>query len=397
MQRLEEISNSRLKRTPLKFSRFLIDKIFWDDRLIGISGARGCGKTTLMLQYMKKYLKAGKEVLYISLDDIYFSENSLVYFAEEFEKNGGKYLFLDEVHKYSNWSQELKIIYDNLQDLKVVFTSSSALDIYRGAYDLSRRAMVYNLPGLSFREFIELKYNIKFDVFSLDDILNDNSETIWNKLGSLKPLKLFNEYLKYGYYPFFTETFMNYYERLLTIINLVTETDLPSIFHIDYYSVQKIKKMLSIIARITPFTPNIQKLTEQTGTSRDTLLKFLFYLEKAEIVKWLGKDTFGINYLNKPDKLYLNNTNLMYALSDTFPDKGNLRESFFLNQLSVKHKVTYPNKGDFLVDNKYIFEIGGKSKTSKQIAGLDNAFVAADDIEYRYKNTIPLWLFGFLY
>jgi len=284
-----------------------------------------------------------------------------------------------------------------LPDLKVIFTSSSALDIYRGAYDLSRRAIVYNLPGLSFREFIELKYQIKFPVYSLEQILLDSKKIIPVFINRIKPLKYFKEYLRLGYYPFFVESENYYPVRLLNILNLALESDLPTIFNIDYYSVLKIKKMLSVLSRVVPYKPNIEKLARQTNTTRDTLLKYLYYLERAEIVKWLTKDTFGINYLNKPDKLYLNNTNLMYALSDENPDKGTLRETFILNQLLVKHKVTYPEKGDFLVDGKYLIEVGGPSKKTKQIAGFEHAFIAVDDVEFSEGKKIPLWLFGFLY
>lgn len=381
----------------MQFFRYLMDEIHWNDRLIGISGARGCGKTTLMLQYLKKHVSNKDTALYASLDDIFFAEKQLVYFAEDFVKNGGKYLFLDEVHKYPNWSRELKNMYDNLPDLKVVFTSSSALDIYKGEYDLSRRALVYEMPGLSFREFINLKYRKQLPALTLYDLLHNKHQIIHDKLAGLKPLALFKDYLRHGYYPYFMESEQNYNVRLHSTINLVTETDLPSIFHFDYHSVQKIKKLLAIISRIAPYKPNIQKLAQQVGTTRDTLLRFLFYLEKARIVKWLGKDTHGINYLNKPEKLFPDNTNLMYALAGDKPDTGSMREVFFLNQLAVKHTVTYSVKTDFGVDEKYWFEIGGKSKTTKQIAGLKNAFVAADDIEYAHKNTIPLWMFGFLY
>ena len=396
MERFYEISFNRLKQTPTKFKRYLLDEIHWNDRLIGISGARGCGKTTLMLQYMKS-LPQDTEALYISLDDVYFSTNRLVYFAEDFYKKGGEYLFIDEVHKYENWSQELKNIYDNLPDLKIVFTSSSALDIYKGTHDLSRRVLVYHLPGLSFREFIHFRYDIYFPAISLEEVINHQPGDTWKYLGKFKPLKIFPEYLKYGYYPFFIESIETYSERLLTTINLVMETDLPPVYHLDYYSVQKIKSILSVISRIVPFKPNIKKLTEQVGTTRDTLLKYLFYLEKAQLLKRLTTTAKGINYMNKPDKLYLNNTNLMYALAGNHPDTGNLRETFFLNQLSVNHQVYYPDTGDFLVDEKYLFEVGGKNKTIKQIAGIDNAYIAADDIEYRVGSKIPLWLFGFLY
>jgi predicted AAA+ superfamily ATPase len=312
-------------------------------------------------------------------------------------KKGGDYLFLDEVHKYPNWSQELKNIYDNLPKLKVVFTSSSALDIYKGSHDLSRRAMVYNLPGLSFREFIELKYQFSFEVIGLEQILEGKNTQVFHILEKIKPLKLLDEYLQNGYYPFFVEADKNYLARLINIVNQVLENDLPTIYHIDFYSVLKIKKMLAVLSRIVPYKPNIQKLVSQSGTTRDSLLKFLFYLEKAEIVNWLTKDTFGINYLNKPDKLYLNNTNLMYALASEKPNIGNIRETFFFNQLRVNHKVSYPENGDFLIDDKYLFEIGGQNKSQKQIDGIENAFIAADGIEYSVGNKIPLWLFGFMY
>ncbi len=397
MERLKQISESRLQQVQTGFTRFLMDKIHWKDRMIGISGARGAGKTTLILQYMKINLPVNTEAVYVSLDDIYFAGNPLVYFAEEYYKKGGEYLFLDEVHKYPNWSGELKNIYDNLPGLKIIFTSSSALDIYKGGYDLSRRAVVYSLPGLSFREFIELKYRVKLPVYSLEEILHKPQKIVSGIISKIKPLKYFEEYLQSGYYPFFIESEKNYSGHLINILNLILESDLPTIFNIDYYSVMKIKKMLAVLSRIVPYKPNIEKLARQADTTRDTLLKYLYYLEKAEVVKWLTKDTLGINYLNKPDKIYLNNTNLMYSLNSEKPDKGTLRETFLLNQLIVNHKVTYPEKGDFLIDGKYLIEVGGLSKNTTQIAGYNDAFLAIDDIDFPDGRKIPLWLFGFLY
>ncbi len=306
-------------------------------------------------------------------------------------------LLLLYLKKYPDWSRELKNIYDNLPGLKIIFTSSSALDIYKGGYDLSRRAMVYNLPGLSFREFIELKYQAIFPACPLEEILHEPERFARDINARIRPLKLFEEYLQSGYYPFFIESERNYPERLTNILNLILENDIPTIFNIDYYSVMKIKKMLAVISRIVPYKPNIEKLARQSGTTRDTLLKFLYYLEKAEVVKWLTKDTFGINYLNKPDKIYLNNTNLMYTLNSEKPDKGTVRETFLLNQLMVRHKVTYPKKGDFLIDGRYLIEAGGKAKDEKLVRDRENSFIAADDIEFPYGMKIPLWLFGFLY
>ncbi len=396
MERLQQLSNNALLRVPEDFQRFLYSEINWHSRMIGISGARGSGKTVLLLQYYKEIYQKLK-ALYVSLDDVYFSENKLLYFAEDFSKKGGELLLLDEVHRYTNWSQELKNIYDSLPDLKVVFTSSSALDIYRGSHDLSRRAVMYQLPGMSFREFLEFEHNKKFPKQSLQQILSENNDFCIEVNKTIKPLALFSDYLKKGYYPFFREAGTDYLKQLNNTVNLAVEIDLPAIHNLDFNSVIKIKKMLSVLSRIVPYKPNIEQLGRQIEISRDTLLKHLYYLEKAQIVKWLGRDSFGINYLNKPDKLYLNNTNLAFALSNEKPDTGNLRETFFLNQVSVKHAVTYPEKGDFMVDDTYLFEVGGKNKTQKQIAGLDNAYIASDDLEFGTENKIPLWLFGFLY
>jgi len=395
MDRLKEISKIRLAQINNNFERFLLNEIDFKNQMIGIKGARGTGKTTLLLQQMKRTPE--NESMYISLDDIFFTENKLVYFAEDFHRKGGNYLYLDEVHKYPNWSQELKNIYDNLPDLKIVFTSSSALDINRGKYDLSRRALVYELPGLSFREFLQLKYNIILPAYLLTEILENTSGIASFILKKIKPYQYFDEYLKAGYYPFFIENDKTYHIRLTGAVNIVIENELPYIYNIDFNSVVKLKKLVYLLASLVPYIPNISTLAKQTGTTRDSLLKYLQLLHNAHILKWLGRDAWGINFLNKPDKLFLENTNLAYALCDSLPEKGNLRESFFLNQLSVKHKVTYPEKGDFLIDGKYLFEVGGRNKTKKQIAGIENAYIAADDIEYGFENKIPLWLFGFLY
>jgi uncharacterized protein len=396
MERLQQLSANAIANAPEHFHRFLYSEINWNNRLIGISGARGSGKTVLLIQYLKKVYKEIK-ALYVSLDDIYFSENKLIYFAENFANMGGQLLLLDEVHRYKNWSQELKNIYDSVPDLKIVFTSSSALDIYRGTADLSRRALVYQLPGLSFREFLLFGHQINMPVLSLEDAMNNADYFCIEANKIMKPLAMFTEYLRTGYYPFFKESGPDYLKQLLNTINIVLEVDLPAIYNIDYNSVIKLKKMLSVLSRIVPFKPNIEKLANQIGTTRDTLLKYLYYLEKAQIVKWLGRDSFGINYLNKPDKIYLHNTNLIYALSNSQPGIGNLRESFFLNQLGVKHNVFYPEKGDFMIDDKFLFEIGGKNKSRKQIAGSHSAFIVSDNITHPAENKLPLWLFGFLY
>ncbi len=398
MDKLFQYSVSRINSINTDFKRYLWGKINWDNRLIAITGARGVGKTTMLLQYIKLNLSdSPNEVVFVNLDDLYFSKNSVVDFASEFVKRGGKYLFLDEVHKYSNWSQEVKNIYDYFGELKIVITGSSALNIYKGTADLSRRAILYKLLGLSFREFIELKYNIAFPVLSLGSVLDAAGVSVPGILQKIKPIKLFEEYIQNGYYPFFIENEQDFNNRLKQIVNHVLDRDLPSVEKIDFKAVQSLRKLLSILAEIVPYKPNILKLSEQVGVSRETLIKYLYLLSRADLLILLQSATFGIARMNKPEKVYLNNPNLMFALTDTSISSGTLRETFIFNQLMENHKVTYTNKGDFLVDGKYTIEVGGKGKGKKQITGIENAYIAADNIEYAYLNKIPLWLFGFLY
>ncbi len=397
MRRLQDLSRKHILDVPEGFTRYLMDQINWENRLIGISGGRGAGKTTLLLQYLKRYLPSAEGVLYLSLDDIYFAENTLIEFADQFEKEGGKLLVLDEVHKYKYWSHDLKLIYDRYITLKVVFTSSSALEIYKGSHDLSRRLILYHLPGLSMREYALFKYSYELPVFKVTDIFEHAREISMSLPRDIKLIKLFKEYREYGYYPFFIEGIDSYQERLLSTLNVVLESDLPAIFNIDFKAVLNLKKLVSIIARLVPYKPNVRNLADQIGVTWETLLRYLFYLEKAQVVKWLGKDTFGINYLNKPEKLYLQNTNLIYALGEEYANIGAVRETFVLNQLSVNHNVTYPDSGDFFLDGKHTLEVGGKGKTLKQIAGVESAYLVKDDIEFGSKREIPLWMFGLLY
>jgi len=397
MDELLNISNKKIAEVSMVFTRFMLDEIDTDKQLMGIKGARGSGKTTLLLQLLKqKSRKLPKEVLYVSLDNLYFSNHSLYGLASIFTKLGGKYLYIDEVHKYPNWSQEIKNIYDSYSELKVVFTSSSALEIDKGKYDLSRRALMFDLPGLSFREFLKLKYKIALPVFSLEDIIHHHQDIVRPIIKEIKPFQYFNEYLQKGYYPFFMKEDKFYLQQLQATVSLVIESDLPAIYNIDYSSTLKLKKLLYILGGLVPYIPNVKKLAEQIGTTRDTLLRFLYFLHNAHILRWLGSDSLGINFMNKPEKLYLNNTNIGFSMRSEM-NKGMLRETFFLNQLSQNHRIIYPPKGDFLVDEKFLFEIGGKGKDYKQIADIENSYIAADDIEYGYGNKIPLWLFGFMY
>jgi len=398
MEKLFQYSASRINSADTSFKRYLWNEINWHNRLIMITGARGVGKTTMLLQYIHEKLNdKPDEVIYVNMDDLYFSKNSLVDFADEFIKRGGRHLFIDEVHKYKNWSQEIKSIYDYFPDLKIVVTGSSALNIFKGKADLSRRAILYKLHGLSFREFIELKYDYHFPSFELVDILQNASKLIPDILNSIKPIKTFEEYLSYGYYPYFMEGVTEFQNRLKQTVNHVIESDLPSVDRINYNAIHYLRKLLSILAEIVPYKPNIVKLSQQVGVSRETLMHYLQILERANLLILLQSSVHGISKMNKPEKIYLNNPNLSTTLVAANANHGTLRETFFLNQLQVLHTINYTVKGDFIVDNKYIFEVGGKNKDGKQISGLENAFIAADNIEYAQQNKIPLWLFGFLY
>ncbi|CAL68299.1 ATP-binding protein [Christiangramia forsetii] len=386
---LEGISNK---------TRYLLDKIDWSNRLIAIKGARGTGKTTLLLQRLGRQSSNNSEMLYATLDDLYFLKSSLIDLAKEFTLNGGTHLFLDEVHKYPYWSRELKLIYDRYPKLNIVFTSSSMLEIYKGESDLSRRAVTYELNELSFREFLEFGYDIELPVFQLEEILDHHqniSREIIQKLDS--PVKYFQEYLQYGCYPYFQEGREVYLGKLLRTASLIIETDMNVVEGIVYEDSLKIKKLLVAIAQSAPFTPNISKLSERLGMNRKFLIQAIRLLESAHLIMQFFKPGKGIGTFTKPEKLYLNNPNLVVALGETKAEKGTLRETFFANQIRNFHQVNLAEKGDFLIDEKFIFEVGGKSKNNKQIQNIPNSFVVRDDIEVGVMNTIPLWLFGFLY
>lgn len=398
MEKLIQVFRARLDTVDMKFKRYLWNEIDWNNRLIAITGARGVGKTTMILQHIKeRFGDHLDQVLYASLDDFYFTRTSLSDFAHEFVKRDGKYLFLDEVHKYPDWSLEIKNIYDRHPGLSIVLTGSSALDIFRGKADLSRRLLLYKMNGLSFREFLELKYEYLFPVVPLSDILQSAGKICPVINSRIKPVGLFEEYIKSGYYPFFRESENSYYQRIIQVVNQILENDLPAVERIEYQAVHKIRTLLAVIAESVPFKPNILKISQQISLDRDTLLKYLFLLSRADLLLLLQSDTSGISKLNKPEKVYLNNPNLMHALTERAANTGTIRETFFFNQLRVRYTVNYTAKGDFLIDHNLTFEVGGKSKNQKQIAGIDNAWIAADNIEYSYKNVIPVWLFGFLY
>jgi len=389
MRTLYQTYETLLQNTTTGFKRYLYNEIKWDNRMIGIIGARGVGKTTMILQYIKENLDH-KKALYVSADDMYFSENRLVDLADEFYKSAGEYLFIDEIHKYANWSRELKNIYDSFPSLQIVFTGSSVLDILKGSADLSRRAIVYKLYGLSFREFLQLFHNYQTEVYSLKQIINNEVKL----KDIIHPLPLFDDYLKRGYYPFGLENDMNI--RLGQIIVHTLETDIPQYANLNVGTSRKLKKLLSIIAESVPFKPNFSKISEMIGVSRNSLDDYFSYMDNAGLISRLRNETSGIRGLGKVDKIYLDNTNIIYNLAGEKSNASNIRETFFLNQMRVRNEVTSSKKADFSIDES-TFEIGGKNKQQKQIEKVRKSYVVKDNIEFGYQNVIPLWAFGFNY
>lgn len=389
MEKLIQRFQALLAATDTSFLRYNHKLIDWNDRMTAIVGARGVGKTTLLLQHIKLSLST-QEALYVSADDFYFTEHRLLDFAEEFHKMGGKYLFVDEIHKYIGWSKEMKLIYDYLPQLNVTFTGSSILDIFKGTDDLSRRVLLYRMYGMSFREYLNMHYHLDLPVYSLEQVLNHEVEA----KGIEFPLAAFKEYLIKGYYPFAGQG--NYEERLLQIVNTTLETDIPLFARLNAATAIKLKRLMAVVAQSVPFKPNYSKLAEVISIDRQTLTDYITYIEKAGLLKQLYDATGGIRGLGKVTKLYLDNTNLAYILGKDKPDIGNIRETFFFNQLAVNKDVTSSPQSDFQV-NEYTFEVGGRKKGNSQIQELNKAFIVKDDIEYGFGNTIPLWQFGFLY
>ncbi|MBS4013953.1 MAG: AAA family ATPase [Bacteroidetes bacterium] len=405
METLFEVSNRLINNVVLEFKRSIHENINWNQRLIEINGSRGIGKTTLMLQRANELSEKDKQsVIYVALDDSYFFNNSITETAENFFKYGGKYMFIDEVHKYPakykghDWSAELKNIYDLNPELNIVYTGSSIIELHKGNGDLSRRKSSYTLNGLSFREYLEMNNLLKHPILSLNDIL-DNHLPICNEIATkTKILPHFQNYLLNGFYPFYNEAPENYFQRIKNVINAILEVDIPSVTDITFETTGKIKKLLSVLASTVPYVPNLTNLSANLNiTDLRTLYKYLGFLEKAELISFLNSESKGNKIFQKPEKIFLNNTNIIYALTGLSSDKGTLRETFFCNQLKHSHELSYPKSGDFLVDKKYVFEIGGKNKTKKQIREIEKSFIAIDNAETGFANKIPLWLFGFLY
>lgn len=389
MEQLIAHSAKLIAETELVFVRYLYEKINWNNRLIGLVGPRGVGKTTLILQHIKSKLPH-HQTLYVTAEDFYFSTNKLIDLATTFVQLGGKYLFIDEIHKYPNWSKELKLIYDYHSELHIVFTGSSVLDIKKGSSDLSRRSVVYQMQGLSFREYLAIFHSIELPTYSLDDVLNHRVDFSVVK----HPLLYFSDYLKNGYYPFAREE--DFDVKLKQIINQTLEVDIPFFSNMNVATGRKLKQLLAIVSESVPFKPNMSKLAEMIGVSRNNMTDYLYFLEEAGMIIQLKTDTGGIRNLGKVDKIYLDNSNLIYSLVGNKLNIGNVRETFFINQLKCIAPVNSSSLVDFTVNNLE-FEIGGKKKSAKQLQSHQHGYVVKDEIETGFASVIPLWHFGMLY
>lgn len=383
--------NEQLSLVSLDFKRYMYEKLPWEARLVGLMGPHGVGKSTMILQRIKEMAEADQQhTLYMSADHSYFTTHTFVDTADEFVREGGKWLFIDEVHKYDGWSRELKQIYDSHPELHIFFTGSSVLDILEGEADLSRRALLFDMQGLSFREYLELFHGIKTPVRSLEDVLDGNTRIE----GILHPIPLFNKYLREGYYPFAEEGYVQ--QRLQQVVRLTMEVDIPQFANMSPATGKKLRRMLTIIAGNVPYKPEATGLANEIKVSRNDIPTYLLYMEKAGMIGQLRDETGGMRGLGKVEKVYLDNTNLIYAISGENANIGNVRETFFYNQTRLACDVTSSKVSDFAI-GKYTFEIGGAKKSHRQIRDVENAFVVRDDMEYANGDILPLWSFGLLY
>lgn len=398
MELLFQLNDQLLGLTSTDFVRSIMEDIPWDERLVSIRGSRGVGKTTLLLQYQKlHYGINNRKALYVSLEGAYFTRNSLVDFARQFYLQGGERLFLDEVHNYPNWSREIKEIYDFYPMLKIVFTGSSLLQILNADADLSRRCLNYTMQGLSFREYLKFYHDIDVPRYSLQDILNDNASICSAIFRQFRPMEFFNDYLTQGYYPFRKESPERYPMKVENLVDVILNIELPKLCGVDISKVRNLKALLVVMASNVPMLVDVSKLSTMIGLSRMSTLAYLQYLHRAALIRLLYSDDLSVKKMQKPDKILLENSNLLPVLSLEKPNLGTMRETFFCNQLGYKHQIEYTRQGDFLIDHKLTFEIGGKSKDGKQVAQTENSYIAADDMEFPVGNKLPLWLFGLMY
>lgn len=381
-----------IDRVDTRFVRYLHNEIDWNSRLIAILGTRGVGKTTLLLQHIK-LTDAITSSLYVTADDLYFSRNTLVGLAQQFYQQGGKYLYIDEIHKYKGWSQEIKNIYDKFPELHVVYTGSSILDLEKGGADLSRRKIEYKLPGLSFREYVNISQGLNLPAYSLEDILAGKVQFPYK---DLRPLQLFSQYLHEGYFPFFQEDHYNL--RIQGIIKQTMEVDIPVFAEMEIASVQKLRKLMYVLSQSVPFKPNYSKLSADLDIRRNTLPQYMLYLEKAGLISTLREKAAGMKILEKVEKIYLQNPNFAYALSPKNADIGNIRETIFFAWMQERYFISSSKVADFEVE-EYVFEVGGRKKGQAQIASVPQGkgFFVKDDVERAVGNIVPLWMFGFVY
>lgn len=392
-------SSARLVRSiDTTFKRYIYDEIDWNVRMLCIRGAKGVGKTTMMLQYIKEHFPKTSSALYVTLDDLWFSNNRLIDLVDYHYSHGGTHLFIDEVHRYPflSWSTELKNAYDKYPSLHIVFSGSSLLQLNQSTADLSRRCIFYDIQGLSFREFAMLDKKVELPLLTLSRLLEEHESIAIDITTENKILPLFNDYLNHGYYPFYKETGRSYANAVQQVITNIIDNDLPSIKNIEHITTVKLKRLFVILSQIVPFSLNLTSLGQQLETPRQTALKMCMLLQEAALLNLLYSEKKSLSQLAKPEKLYLENTNLLYAMSNR-AEIGTVRETFFVNQLKESHDVSYTDKGDFKIDGTYIFEVGGRNKTFKQIKDIPNSFLAIDDCETGYGNKIPLWMFGLMY
>ena len=392
MQNLVNIHNTLQEQSKKTIRRELLDEINWDDRLIGIKGFRGVGKTTFLIDIVKEKFLNDKTCLYVNLNNFYFAKRKIISFADEFYKTGGKTLLLDQIHKYPDWASELRLCYDNFPELKIIFSASPVLRVTDGNNEVNEIAKIYHLEGLSFREYLNYQSNLNFRRYSIQEILSNHIKIAQEITQEIKPLAFFNNYLKEGFYPYFLNNNGFYNETLLKHINLALEIDVTYLNQIDLQYLPKLRKLLQIIASQVPFSPNVSKISADVQTSRATIMNYLRYMKNARIINMLFSNGNEVE-IKKPDLVYLHNTNLMYAIDPENINSKLLRQTFFYNQVGYQHRVKSSEKADFKVDDQFHFSVGGKYSLPAE----DGYFAAADMIEVGNGNTIPLWLFGFLY
>lgn len=397
MEELLDLSNRLINKVSLGFKRYLYTQINWHSRLIGVKGARGTGKTTLLLQKLKELGLPTRETAYFSLDEMYFTANSLLETAKTFYLQGGKILVLDEVHKYPTWAKEIKNLYDRYEDLQIIFTGSSIIDIAKQEGDLSRRALMYELKGMSYREYLHFQHQLDLPVVTLKQLIDPSFNPIAHFPKDFKPLTWFKDYLQFGYYPFYKNDVLNYHQLLRQLVRTIVEYDMAELKGFDIRHAKKMLQLLYVISQQVPFKPNINSLAQKTGIHRNSINNYLYFLQEARLLFLLHQNGFSTAILQKPEKIFAENTNLLYALSEATPSEGTIRETFFNNQLQVNHKVQHSPETDFIIDGLYSFEIGGKNKSGKQIVNLNKAWVVKADLEYPAGSALPLWIFGFLY